>query len=158
MSEIDGIATGRSNGEGNDKGERPPRRPPGVDDATVEACGKLSEALEYVERARGHLYGFHQLMGHADFVFGEAADELADAGHTELADLVSRLVVGRDVLEGRWTFQIVEEFDDGYYQPVAAVEQAVRNKLLDGRRHVFESELKAQRHKRNQPGPRPAQA
>ncbi|MEZ5232480.1 MAG: hypothetical protein R2749_07200 [Acidimicrobiales bacterium] len=26
------------------------RRPPGVDDATVEAVGKLSEAIEWVER------------------------------------------------------------------------------------------------------------
>ena len=40
-------------------------RPAGVDDATVEATGKLSEALEWVERARGHLYEFHQLMGRA---------------------------------------------------------------------------------------------
>ena len=30
--------------------------PDGVDDATVEALGKLSEALETCERARGHLY------------------------------------------------------------------------------------------------------
>ena len=32
-----------------------------VDDRTVEAVGKLTEALETVERARGHLYSFHQL-------------------------------------------------------------------------------------------------
>src|SRR5690606_12091050 len=41
-------------------------RPPGVGDDTVEAAGKMSEALEYIERARGHLYTFHQLIGHAD--------------------------------------------------------------------------------------------
>lgn len=37
--------------------------PDGVDEATVEAVGKLTEALETVERARGHLYSFHQLTG-----------------------------------------------------------------------------------------------
>ena len=47
------------------------------DDALVEAIGKASEALEYVEQARGHLYEFHQLMGHADLEFGNAADLLA---------------------------------------------------------------------------------
>ena len=47
------------------------RRPPGADDATVEAVGKVSEALEWVERARGRLYDFHQMMGHADALFGE---------------------------------------------------------------------------------------
>ena len=35
---------------------------------TVDAVGKASEALEYVERARGHLYAFHQLIGRADFL------------------------------------------------------------------------------------------
>jgi hypothetical protein len=117
-------------------------RPPGVDDATVEATGTLSEALEWVERARGHLYEFHQIMGRADLTFGEAADQLAAAGHAALADLVNREVVGRNVLHGRWTFQVVEEFDDGYYGPVAAVEAQVRDDLIAGRRHVYEAELK----------------
>src|SRR5690606_3294937 len=36
------------------------RRPAGVDDDTVAAVGKLGEALEWVERARGRLYDFHQ--------------------------------------------------------------------------------------------------
>src|SRR5688572_18882490 len=57
------------------------RRPPGIDDTTVEAAGKLSEALEWVERARGRLYDFHQMMGRADLLMEDAADALADAGH-----------------------------------------------------------------------------
>ena len=44
------------------------RRPRGVDDATVRALGKLGEALECVERARGQLYAVHQLTGHADLL------------------------------------------------------------------------------------------
>ena len=40
-------------------------------DETIAAVGKVSEALEYVERARGHLYSFHQLMGHADLLLGD---------------------------------------------------------------------------------------
>ena len=39
------------------------RRPEGVSDETVAAVGKFGEALEWVERARGHLYDFHQMMG-----------------------------------------------------------------------------------------------
>jgi len=120
-------------------------RPPGVDDGTVEATGTLSEALEWVERARGHLYEFHQLMGRADLTFGAAADQLAAAGHPAMAELVNGEVVGRNVLHGRWTFQVVEEFDDGYYRPVAAIEQQVREALVAGRRHVYEAELKDQR-------------
>ncbi len=37
------------------------QRPAHLDDATVAALGKLSEALEVVEHARGYLYGFHRL-------------------------------------------------------------------------------------------------
>jgi hypothetical protein len=134
-------------------------RPDGVDDATVHACGTFGEGVERLERARGHLYAFHQLMGRADFLFGDAADELEEAGHTELAELIRTDIVGRNVLDGRWTFQIVEEFDDCYYRPVVGVDEQVRDELLDGRRHVFEAELKEQRrthrhprHERRPPG------
>jgi hypothetical protein len=123
-------------------------RPPGVDDATVEATGKLSEALEWVERARGHLYEFHQLMGRADALFGLAADQLAGSGHPDEAELVDGEVVGRNVLDGRWTFQVVEEFDDTYYRPVAAVEEQVRVALVGGRRHLYEAEVKDRRRTR----------
>src|SRR6188508_2480540 len=91
-------------------------RPPDVSDATVEALGKLSEALEVVEEARGHLYAFHRRCGTADLTLGEAVDQLREAGHSELADRIDREVVGRNVIEGRWSFQLVEEYDDGYYR------------------------------------------
>jgi hypothetical protein len=61
-------------------------RPDGVDDATIAALGKLSEALEVVEHARGLLYGFHRLTGKADLALGEAVDLLREAGHDEHAD------------------------------------------------------------------------
>jgi hypothetical protein len=37
-----------------------------IDDATVEAVGRLTEALETCERARGHLYAFRELTGESD--------------------------------------------------------------------------------------------
>ncbi|HWN27988.1 MAG TPA: hypothetical protein VNP37_13555, partial [Actinomycetospora sp.] len=43
-----------------------------LDEGTVEALGKLSEGMEFVERARGHLYAFHQLSGTADLTIGQA--------------------------------------------------------------------------------------
>jgi hypothetical protein len=117
-------------------------RPDGVDDKTVEAVGKVSEALEWVERARGHLYSFHQEMGHADLILGEAADALEDAGHPEVAVRLRKGLIGCNVLDGRWTFQVVEEFDDGYYASFRHHERSVRDQLMAGRRHVYESEMK----------------
>jgi len=131
-----------------DEADRPTtehRRPDGVDDATVEALGKLSEALEVVEDARGHLYGFHRLTGTADLALGDAVDLLCAAGHEDLARRLRTELVGRNVLEGRWTFQIVEEYDDGYYATFKRLEAQARDDLLGGRRHLFEAEMKEDR-------------
>jgi hypothetical protein len=126
-------------------------RPDGSHDGAVAAAGKLSEALEYVERARGRLYDFHQLIGRADFLFEEAADHLAAAGYPRWEKVVRTDVVGRNVLAGRWTFQMVEEFDDQYWTCVRHVEAGVREDLSGGRRHVFEAELKAARRSAGRP-------
>lgn len=120
-------------------------RPPGVDDATVEAVGKLSEALEWAERARGRLYDFHQIIGRADFLLEDAVDLLRKAGHDEHARRLEAAMVGRNVLAGRWTYQIVEEFDDGYWGVFRTEEELVRRDLVGGKRHLQEAELKEAR-------------
>jgi hypothetical protein len=117
-------------------------RPAGVSDETVAAVGKLSESLEYLERAKGRLYDFHQLLGRVDLLAAEAADELEAAGHPGHAQLLREDVIGRNALNGRWTFQIVEEFGDVYDGPFRQAEEKVRNDLLAGRKHVFEAEMK----------------
>ncbi|MGZ4451242.1 MAG: hypothetical protein ACXVW4_15720 [Nocardioides sp.] len=126
-------------------------RPDGVDDATVGALGKLSEALEVVEEARGHLYAFHRRCGTADLTLGEACDLLRDAGHPGLAERVERELVGRNILEGRWSFQVVEEYDDGYYATFRDLERAAREELAQGRRHLFEAEMKEDRRTHGHP-------
>ncbi|GAA4692527.1 hypothetical protein [Nocardioides nanhaiensis] len=121
------------------------QRPDGVSDATVEALGKLSEALEVVEEARGHLYAFHRRSGTADLTLGEAVESLRDAGHTELADRIETELVGRNILAGRWSFQVVEEYDDGYYRDFKDAEARARAELVEGKRHLFEAEMKEDR-------------
>ena len=127
-------------------------RPPGTSDATVEALGKLSEAFEVVEDARGQLYGFHRKIGMADLALGEAVDLLRDAGHTELADRIETDLLGRNVLAGRWTFQVVEEFDDGYFAAFREHDRRARDALMDGKRHVYEAEMKQDRRTHGRPG------
>lgn len=126
------------------------RTPAGVSEATIEAVGTLSESFEYVERAKGHLYSFHQLMGRADLLAGEAAEELRKAGHTEFADRVARDLVGRNVIDGRWTYQIVEEFDDTYYEFFRALERESRG-LTGGVRHLYEARMKDGRRTHGHP-------
>ena len=128
------------------------RRPAGVSDETVDALGRLSEALEAVEIARGHLYTFHRLSGTADLTLGDAVAQLRDAGHGDLAERISRELVGRNVLPGRWTFQIVEAYDDGYYATFRELERAARDALVGGRRHLYEAEMKEDRRTDGEPG------
>jgi hypothetical protein len=116
-----------------------------VSDETVAALGKLSEALEVVEHARGYLYGFHRLTGKADLALGEAVGMLRKAGHEDLAAEIDRDIVGRNVIEGRWTFQIVEDYDANYYKAFVAAEDQARRVLVDGKRHLFEAEMKEDR-------------
>jgi hypothetical protein len=117
-------------------------RPEGVTDATVEALGKLSEALEAVEVCRGHLYAFHRRSGTADLTLGEAVDLLRAAGHEELADRIDTELVGRNVIHGRWTFQIVEEYDDTYWSHFRELEREAREQLVEGKRHLYEAQMK----------------
>ncbi|TDD74321.1 hypothetical protein E1293_29595 [Actinomadura darangshiensis] len=121
------------------------RRPQGTGDEAVTAAGRMTEALETTECARGHLYSFHQLTGRADGQLDEAVAFLRAAGQDELADRVSQELVGRNVLTGRWTFQLVEEYDDGYYRAFRRLEEEVRGRLVEGRRHVYEAEMKERR-------------
>ncbi|MEU8615496.1 hypothetical protein AB0C29_46690 [Actinoplanes sp. NPDC048791] len=128
------------------------RRPDGVDDVTVEALGKLSEALETVERVRGHLYSLHQLVGEADFKLDEAVSLFVQAGQPKLAERIAQELIGRNVVPGHWTFQLVEEFDDGYYAEFRALEKDARDELAGGRRHLYEAELKERRRTRGRAG------
>lgn len=123
-----------------------------MSDDTVDAVGKMTEALEFVERARGHLYSFHQLIGHADLLLGEACDALREAGNDAVADRLETDMIGRNVLEGRWTFQVVEEFDDTYWSRFRDHERRVRDELLGGARHLHEARMKEQRRTHGRKG------
>jgi hypothetical protein len=119
--------------------------PPDADQATIEAMGLLSKAFETVERARGRLYDFHQLTGKADMSLDEAVQAFRDAGRPEVAERIEQEIIGRDVAAGRWTFQLVESYDDDYYRPFADLERWARDTYAQGKRHLYESQLKVER-------------
>ncbi|MEV5440178.1 hypothetical protein AB0K80_29850 [Streptomyces sp. NPDC052682] len=131
-----------SNGDGPDRAHQ---RPHGLSDKTVEALGSLSKALETTEHARGLLYGFHRLTGSADLELDRAVRLLREAGHPEWAERVRTQVLGRNVIPGHWTFQVVEAYDETYYGPFRDLERAAVAELADGRSHLYEAELKEAR-------------
>lgn len=122
------------------------QRPDGMSDDVVAALGKLSEALEAVEHARGLLYGFHRLCGTADLTLQEAVEKFRKAGLDDLAEEIEQCLVGRDILDGRWSFQVVEAYDSQYWSVFRDVEQDVR-KRMGAEAHILEAEMKhAEQH------------
>ncbi|MCW3041826.1 MAG: hypothetical protein JWM31_3731, partial [Solirubrobacterales bacterium] len=98
-------------------------------DSEIEAAGKMTEALETFERARGHLYSFHQLIGSADLALDDVLEALGQAGREDLAEPLRERLLGRNVIADRWTFQIIEDFEDGYAAEGRRQEAAVRDAL-----------------------------
>jgi len=117
------------------------QRPAGLGDAEVLALVKLSEALEAAEHARGLLYGFHRLCGTADLTLQEAVRLFRDGGHRQLADELEQILVGRDVIDGMWSFQLVESYDDGYWSVFRELEAHARQVLGAAERHLYEAEM-----------------
>ena len=70
---------------------------------------------------------------------------LAASGRHGDAASLWRNLVGRDVLEGRWTFQIVEGFDDDYYDAARTEVIRLEADLVEGRRHAHEEQLRERR-------------
>jgi hypothetical protein len=91
-------------------------------------------------------------MGHADLLLGDAAAMFRGAGQRTAADHLDRDVVGRNVIDGRWTFQLVEEFDDAYYDLVRQLVRTLEAELAGGRRHLYERQMKEDRRSRGMPG------
>ena len=76
---------------------------------------------------------------------------LGRAGHRECAERVRREILGRNVIPGHWTFQLVEAYDRTYHEPFRALEAEIRRELAQGRDHLYEAELKERRRTRGHP-------
>src|SRR5918998_888143 len=77
-----------------------------------------------------------------DGVDDATVEALRKAGHGDIADRIDRELVGRNVLPGHWTFQIMEEYDDGYWSLFRELERTAREELAGGVRHLYEARLK----------------
>lgn len=55
---------------------------------------------------------------------------------------VRTTLLGRDVREGRWTFQTVEEYDATYGSAFRDLERQAREEPAEGRHHLHEARMK----------------
>jgi hypothetical protein len=109
------------------------------DDLTVTACHEVELALEWLQRAQGHLLEFHHATGHAMDHLAEAERLLRACGETDLADELRDEHLPSGVVDGdRWSYDVVEEFQAGVLADVRSFERETRERLADGRRHPAE--------------------
>jgi hypothetical protein len=115
------------------------RHPDEMSETEIDALHHVELAVEWLRRAHGDLVAFHHEVGHAMDHLADAEDGLREAGRTELADELRNEYLPRGVLDdGRWSYDVLESYEDAFFDPLCAFEDETRDRLAAGRRHVAE--------------------
>lgn len=108
-------------------------------DAEREALHEVELGLEWLQRAQGHLIEFHHATGHGMDHLDRAESMLRESGHVALADDLETTVLPHGVVDGdRWSYDVLESFQDTIHTEIRRFEKQVRQELADGTRHVRE--------------------
>jgi hypothetical protein len=104
-----------------------------------EALHEVELGLEWLHRAHGHLVSFHHNTGHAMDHLAEAEATFRECGRTDLADALRDEYLPRGVIdEDRWSYDVLECFQEGFLTDIEGFEARARETVADGRRHVTE--------------------
>lgn len=102
------------------------------------ALHRAGLGIEWLRRAHGSLVEFHHATGHAMDHLYEAEKTLRECGHAELADKLRDDLLSKGAVDDRWTYDLVESFDEGLLADATAIESGLRETLADGERHITE--------------------
>lgn len=104
-----------------------------------EALHEVEMGMEWVHRAHGHLVSFHHAIGHAMDHFAAAEPLLIECGFDGLAATIRDDLLPRGVVdETTWSYEVIEQFQDGFLSDVEAFEAEAREEIVDGARHLAE--------------------
>ncbi len=102
------------------------------------AVEEVERGLEEFHRAHGALVEFHHAVGSAMEHFDEAERRLRD-DHDDIADRLSEEVLPAGVTaDGKLTYELVAEFEDGLLETVEATADRTFEELADGERYPLE--------------------
>jgi hypothetical protein len=103
------------------------------------ALHEVELGLEWLHRAHGHLVEFHHNTGHAMDHLASAETAFRECGRTDLADALRDQYLPRGVIdEDRWSYDVLECFQEGFLRDIEGFEAEARETVADGRRHVAE--------------------
>lgn len=126
------------------------KQQPHPDDLTEterEALHHVELGVERLHRAHGHLVTFHHNTGRAMDHLATAEDLLRESGYHDLADALRDEYLPRGVVEacdsddptaGRWSYDILENFQNTFLHDIVAFGDDVCERVADGLRHAHE--------------------
>lgn len=116
-----------------------------LSDAELEGLHEVEQAIEHLRRAHGHLIAFHHSIGRGMNHMAAAEPHLREAGYGDLADEIRDEHLPRGVIEGRrpgghgrWTYDVLETYEEVFLEDVAAFGEEVTETVADGLRHAHE--------------------
>ncbi|WP_049927449.1 hypothetical protein [Halopiger goleimassiliensis] len=109
-----------------------------LSEAERAALHECQLGIEYVNRAYGSLLAFHHHLGRAMNRMADAESALREAGHERWANELRDDHLPAGAIEDQWSYELVEEFEDGFLADLTGFEAAVRDDLADGTGHVTE--------------------
>ncbi|WP_247002509.1 hypothetical protein [Halosolutus gelatinilyticus] len=116
-----------------------PGSAPELTDEELEALHEVELGLEWFQRAQGCLIEFHHATGHGMDHLYEAERRLRASGHDDLADAIRAELLPHGVVDDdRWSYDVLENFQETLLDETTALERRVRRELADGQRHVRE--------------------
>lgn len=107
-------------------------------EAARDALHSVELGLEWLQRAHGNLLEFHHGIGHGMNHLDDAEAKLRDCGHEELADRLRDDYLPRGPIDGRWTYELVEDFEAEFLDDLAELDRRAHEAIADGERHLAE--------------------
>ena len=112
--------------------------PSDLSEFEMEALHSVELGLEWLRRAHGNLIEFHHATGHAMDHLDDAEPVLRACGYDDLADRLRTDLLPSGAVDERWTYDLLETFEDGLLEDVEAYERQARDTIADGSSHVAE--------------------
>ena len=117
-----------------------------------EALHELQLGIENVYQGYGNLLDFHHAIGRGMDHLRDAEEILREAGHEERADMLRDEALPTGIIGGKWTYELVESFEQEFLSEVSGFEQEVREDLADGKGHITERQQQQGWHERAEEG------
>lgn len=125
--------------------------------AERQTLHQLELGLERLHRAHGHLVAFHHNVGRAMDHLADAEGRFRQCGHDSLAnrlrdEYLPRGVVAADgaadIAAGRWSYDILENFQRTFLRDILAFGDEVHEQVSGGLWHAFERTQERDRKQR----------